>query len=56
MRALESRNLLVELAEMDYLQAVEANKKNPGSVSEPQLRRLQIMIQLAQAKVREIAE
>ncbi|MEX2317326.1 MAG: M56 family metallopeptidase [Pirellulales bacterium] len=54
--ALASRKLLIALAEVDLEEALEANKKSPNSVSESQIRRLKIKVQLAEANYRELAE
>jgi beta-lactamase regulating signal transducer with metallopeptidase domain len=55
-RMLESRRLLVQLAEVEYAQAMEANKNAPGAVSELEVRRRQLMVELAKSKVREIGD
>ena len=55
-RMLESRRLLVQLAEVEYSQAVEANMQAPGAVNELEVRRKKLMVDLARAKVREIEE
>jgi hypothetical protein len=55
-RKLESRRLLVQLAEVEYAQAVEANKSVPSAASELEVKRKKLMVDLAQAKVRELAD
>jgi bla regulator protein BlaR1 len=53
---LEYRKALVDLAKAEYQQAVEANKQAANAVSEFELRRLKIMVDLAEAKLKEVAE
>jgi hypothetical protein len=48
--------LLVQLAQVELEKALEANKQAPGSVPASEIRRLEIMVQLAEAKFREMAE
>jgi hypothetical protein len=55
-RAADHRKLLVDLARLEFEQAEEANKKAPGAISQTELRRLSIMVQLAEAKYAELAE
>ena len=53
---LEYRKALVELAKAEYEQALAANKQAPNAVSEFELRRLKIMVNLAEAKLKEVAD
>jgi beta-lactamase regulating signal transducer with metallopeptidase domain/multidrug resistance efflux pump len=53
---LEYRRALVELARAEYEQAIAANKQAPNAVSAFELRRLKIMVTLAEAKLKEVAE
>jgi len=55
-RKLESRKLLVQLAEVELAQAIEANAQVPGAISELEVRRKKVLVDLAKAKVRELAE
>ena len=55
-RALKYNRLLVELAETEFEEAVEKNKAGAGAVTELELRKLQIKVQLAKAKLAELAE
>jgi hypothetical protein len=55
-RALKYNQLLVELAEIEYQEAVEKNKAGAGSVSELEVRKLRIKVDLAKAKLAELAE
>jgi hypothetical protein len=55
-RALKYNQLLVELAEVELQQAAEANKATTGAVSELELRKLKIKIDLAKAKLSELRE
>jgi multidrug resistance efflux pump len=52
----EYRKALVELANAEYEQAVAANKQAPNAISEFEMRRLKIMVTLAEAKLKEVAE
>jgi beta-lactamase regulating signal transducer with metallopeptidase domain len=53
---LEYRKALVDLANVEYQQAIAANKQAPNAVSEFEMRRLKIMVNLAEAKLKEVAE
>ncbi|MEM9658268.1 MAG: hypothetical protein AAF961_07910, partial [Planctomycetota bacterium] len=53
---LELRESLLALAELDLKTAVEANRKNPGAVPAVELKRKKILVEIAKAKVRELAD
>lgn len=55
-RALETNKLQIQLAEIELQEAVEANKAKAGSVSDLQVQKLKIKLQLANAKLRELSE
>jgi hypothetical protein len=55
-RALEYYKLLVELAEAEYQSAVEVNKKVPRAVTEHELRRLKLKVNLAEAQRKALSE
>jgi hypothetical protein len=55
-RALEYNQILIKLAEEEHEQAVEANKLAPNAVSESEVRKRELMVELAKAKLRELSE
>lgn len=55
-RKLESRKLMVQLAKVELAQAIEANAQTPGAISELEVRRKKVLVDLAKAKVRELGE
>jgi hypothetical protein len=55
-RALRYHQALVEVHAAEYESALESNKLAPKSVSESELRKLQLKVQLAKAKYQELAE
>ncbi len=56
MRALEYHKAMVALAAAEYETALEASKKAPGAVTESELRKLQLKVQAAEARFKELAE
>jgi beta-lactamase regulating signal transducer with metallopeptidase domain len=56
LRALKYNQLLVELAEVEYQAAVESSKVSPGSVTDFEVRKLKIKVDLAKAKLSELGE
>jgi multidrug resistance efflux pump len=56
MRALEYHKAMVALAAAEYETALEASKKAPGAVTEFELRKLQLRVQAAEARFKELAE
>jgi beta-lactamase regulating signal transducer with metallopeptidase domain len=55
-RALRFHRAQVELAEADLQNLVEAEKRTPHTVPQLQLRRAQLMVEMAKAKLEELAE
>jgi hypothetical protein len=55
-RALEYHKTMVALAAAEYETALEASKKAPRAVSESELRKLQLKVQAAEARFKELAE
>jgi hypothetical protein len=55
-RALRYHQALVELHAAEYESALESNKLAPKSISESELRKLQLKVRLAEAKYKELAE
>jgi hypothetical protein len=55
-RALEYHKAMIALAAADYETALEASKKAPGVVPESELRKLQLKVQAAEARYKELAE
>jgi hypothetical protein len=55
-RALKFYRAQVAVNEADFQQLVEANERAPGVVSENQLRRAKLAVDLARAKLEELAE
>ncbi len=55
-RALEYHKAMVAMAAAEYETALDGNKKAPGAVSESDLRKLQLKVQAAEAKYKELAE
>jgi len=55
-RGLLIRKTLVALAEMEFAEAMEANKRAPNSVTSAELRRLDLLVELAKLKYDELAE
>lgn len=56
LRALQYHQLLVELAETEYQQAVEVNKVAPSAVPELEVKKYRIKMELAKAKLSELSE
>jgi beta-lactamase regulating signal transducer with metallopeptidase domain len=55
-RAAQYRRRLIDLAQLELEQALAANKEAPGSVLQSEVRRLEIMVELAKIKYAELAE
>jgi hypothetical protein len=55
-RALQYHKAEVAMAAADYEAALEASKQQPGAVSQSELRKLQLKVQAAEARFRELAE
>jgi hypothetical protein len=55
-RKLESRRLQVELAKVEYQQAIEANRQSPSKANGLEAQRKKLLVEIAEAKVREIAD
>jgi beta-lactamase regulating signal transducer with metallopeptidase domain/protein involved in polysaccharide export with SLBB domain len=55
-RALKYNELLVELAETEYQEALEKNLTSPNAVSKFEIRKLQLKVELAKAKLSELEE
>ncbi|HEX2476574.1 MAG TPA: hypothetical protein VHK01_17605, partial [Lacipirellulaceae bacterium] len=55
-RALEYYQAEVAMAAAEYEAVLDASKKAPGAVTELELRKLQLKVQLAEAKYKELAE
>jgi hypothetical protein len=55
-RALEYHRALVQLHAAEYEAALESNRLAPRSVSDSELRKLRLKVQLAEAKYKELAE
>ena len=54
LRTLKYAQLLVELAETEYQEAIEKNKAAPNTYSEFELRKLKIKVELAKVKMSEV--
>jgi hypothetical protein len=50
------RKRLVDIAQTEYEMLMEANKKAPNAVSQADVRRAEIMVELARLKYAELAE
>lgn len=56
LRAVKYNELLVDLAEIEYQQAVDASKAVPNSLPKTELRKLEIKVELAKARLAELVD